>query len=159
MGTITLPRFTFTTPSDREMRVERIWEAPLDRVWQAFSDPAVLVRWWARGNKADLERFEFEKGGRWRIVEHADDGSYGFEGKFREIVPKQRIAQTFEFDGAPGYVSVDAIEFQDLGDGRTKTVSTSIFHTAEELKAMIDYGCEEGIKASYAALDRLLAEG
>jgi uncharacterized protein YndB with AHSA1/START domain len=145
-----------TTIADREVRITRIFDAPRERVWQAFSDPALLAQWWGRGNKLDIERFEFEKGGHWRFVEHAEGESHGFEGRFREIRPPERISWTFEWDGMPGYPSIDTIDFEDLGDGRTRVVTHGMFFTAEERDGMLQSGMEGGLAQSYAALDRLL---
>jgi uncharacterized protein YndB with AHSA1/START domain len=86
---------------------------------------------------------------------------HGFEGRYREVVPPERIVRTFEWDGMPGYVSVETMTLEDLGDGRTKLVSISIFHTTEErdgmLGAMFGSGTEGGVDQSYAVLDRVLA--
>ena len=66
--------------------------------------------------------------------------------------------QTFEWDGMPGYVAINASTFEDLGDGRTRLVTTSLFHTSEERDGMMSSGMEGGLNQSYAALDRVLAE-
>jgi len=89
-------------------------------------------------------------------VEHSPDGVHGFEGRYREVTPPERIVQTFEWDGMPGYVAVETAVFEDLGDGRTRVVSTSLFHTTEERDGMLKSGMEGGLSQSYAALDRLL---
>ena len=65
---------------------------------------------------------------------------------------------TFEWDGMPGYVAIDTVTLEDLGDGRTKVVSTSLFHTAEERDGMLKSGMETGLNQSYEALDRVLAK-
>lgn len=62
---------TITTPTDREIRVERIFEAPRERVWQAFTDPKLVAQWWGRGNKLVIERMEVERGGHWRYASMA----------------------------------------------------------------------------------------
>ena len=146
-----------TTPTDREIRTERVFNAPRQRVWQAFTEPKLVARWWGRGNKLVIERMEVERGGHWRFVEHAPDGTHGFEGRFREVVPPERLSQTFEWDGMPGYVAVTTSAFEDLGNGRTKVTSTTLFHTTEERNGMLRSGMEDGLNESYAALDRLLS--
>jgi uncharacterized protein YndB with AHSA1/START domain len=146
-----------TMPSDREIRIERIFNAPRERVWRAFTDPALLAQWWGRGHKLVIERMELERGGHWRFVEHGPDGISGFEGRYREVTPPERIVQTFEWDGMPGYVIIETSILEDLGDGRTRVVSTSLFHTTEERDGMVNAGMEEGMNESYAALDALLA--
>jgi len=147
-----------TTPGDREIRTERVFDAPRERVWRAYTDPGLVAQWWGRGNPVDVERLEVERGGHWRFVEHGPDGTtYGFEGRFREVTPPERLVQTFEWDGMPGYVAVDTTTFEDLGDGRTRIVVTALFHTREERDGMLESGMETGLNDSYEALDRLLA--
>ena len=147
---------TISTPSDREVRIERVFDAPLERVWRAFTDPELLAQWWGRGNKLVIERMEVERGGHGRFVEHGPDGVHGFEGRYREVTPRERLVQTFEWDGMPGYVAVDTAVFEDLGDGGTKVVTTSLFHTTEERDGMLESGMADGLNQSYAALDDLL---
>lgn len=151
------PTSNITKPSERELRVERIFDAPRDEVWQAYTDPELVAQWWGRGNKLVIERLEVERGGHWRFVEHSDQGVHGFEGRFREVTPPERLVQTFEWDGMPGYVIINSTTFEDLGDGRTRIVATSLFYTTEERDGMLNSGMEQGMNESYAALDRLLA--
>jgi uncharacterized protein YndB with AHSA1/START domain len=73
------------------------------------------------------------------------------------VAPPERIVQTFEWDGMPGHVIIETIELQDLGDGRTKIVNTSLFHTQWERDGMLQSGMEGGLNESYAALDKVLA--
>lgn len=146
-----------TTPTDRTIHVERVLEASRERVWQAYTDPKLLAQWWGRGNRLEIERYELERGGHWRFVEHSDHGVHGFEGRFREVVPMDRISMTFEWDGMPGHPAVSTAVFEDLGDGRTKVVSTMQFYTPEERDGMLHSGMEGGMNESYAALDALLA--
>jgi uncharacterized protein YndB with AHSA1/START domain len=146
-----------TTPSEREIRTERVFDAARDRVWRALTEPELIAQWWGRGNKLVIERLEVERGGHWRFVEHAD-GEHGFEGRYREVTPPERLVLTFEWDGMPGHVVVDTTELEDLGGGRTKIITTSLFHTTEERDGMLSSGMQTGLDQSYAALDRLLAK-
>jgi uncharacterized protein YndB with AHSA1/START domain len=104
-----------------------------------------------------IERLEVERGGHWRFVEQGEGGSHGFEGRYREVVPPERLVHTFEWDGMPGQVVVETLLFEDLGDGRTKIVNLSLFHTTAERDGMLSSGMEHGLNESYAALDRLLS--
>jgi uncharacterized protein YndB with AHSA1/START domain len=103
-----------------------------------------------------IEKFEFEKGGHWRFVEHSDHGQHGFEGRFAEITPQSRLAWTFEFDGMPGCPAFETLTLDDLGDGRTRLRAVMQFYTPELRDGMIGAGMEGGMNESYAALDRLL---
>lgn len=146
-----------TTPTDREIRIERIFNAPRDRVWQAMADPKLVAQWWGRGNKLVIEKFEMKRGGHWRFVEHSDHGEHGFEGRFREVTPPERVIQTFEWDGMPGHVIIETMNLEDLGDGRTRLVNVSLFHTTDERDGMLQSGMEGGLNESYEALDKVLA--
>lgn len=79
-------------------------------------------------------------------------------GRFREVTPPERVVQTLEWDGMPAYVIIETAVLEDLGDGRTRLVNTSLFHTTEERDGMLQSGMEGGLNESYAALDRLLAK-
>jgi len=148
---------TVTTPRDREIRIERIFNASRDRVWKAMTDPELVAEWWGRGNKLVIEKLEVKRGGHWRFVEHSAEGVHGFEGRFREVTPPERVVQTFEWDGMPGYVIVNTMTLEDLGDDRTRMVTTSLFHTTEERDGFLQSGMEGGMNQSYEALDRVLA--
>jgi uncharacterized protein YndB with AHSA1/START domain len=148
---------SITMPADREIRIERVFNAPRDRVWRAFTDPELVKQWWGRGNKLVIERMEVEKGGHWRFVEHGPEGVHGFEGRYREVTPTTRLVHTFEWDGMPAYVIIETVTFEDAGPGRTKVLNVSLFHTTEERDGMLQSGMEGGLNESYAALDRLLA--
>ncbi|MBA2567701.1 MAG: SRPBCC domain-containing protein [Thermoleophilaceae bacterium] len=77
-------------------------------------------------------------GGAWRFVHRDSNGDEtGFRGTYREVTPPERIIQTFEWEGMPGYVIVETATFEDLG-GRTKVTATSLFHTTES-------GMEKGV--------------
>jgi uncharacterized protein YndB with AHSA1/START domain len=152
------PTATLTTPTDREIHVERVFDAPRDQVFAAFTDPKLIPEWWGpRDTTTVVDQMDVRPGGSWRFVVRNSDGSEtGFRGTFREITPPERVVQTFEWEGMPGYVSVDTATFEDLGD-RTKVTTTSLFHTTEERDGMLESGMERGMNESFARLDQLLA--
>jgi len=149
---------TITTPGDREIHIERIFEAPRDRVFAVYTDPELIPEWWGpRGTTTEVVQMDARTGGDWRFIAHNSDGSQtGFRGTYREVSPPERIVQTFEWDGMPGYVSVETAVFEDLGD-RTKVTTTSIFHTTKERDGMLGSGMEGGLNETYQRLDELLA--
>jgi uncharacterized protein YndB with AHSA1/START domain len=150
-------RATVTTPTEREIHVERIFDAPRDRVFELFTDPELVPEWWGpRGTTTIVDEMDVRNGGSWRYVTRNSDGSEtAFRGTYREVSPPDRIVQTFEWEGMPGHVSVDTAVFEDLGD-RTKLVSTSIFHTSEERDGMLGSGMEQGLNETYERFDELI---
>jgi uncharacterized protein YndB with AHSA1/START domain len=149
---------TITTPSDREIRLEREFDAPRDRVFAAYTDPELIPEWWGpRGTTTIVDQMDVRTGGSWRFIQEGSDGdATAFRGTYREVTPPERIVQTFEWEGMPGHVAVETAVFEDLGD-RTRVTTTSLFHTAEERDGMLASGMESGVNDSYARLDELLA--
>jgi uncharacterized protein YndB with AHSA1/START domain len=149
---------TVTTPSEREIHIERVFDAPRDRVFAVYTDPALIPEWWGpRGTTTIVDVMDVRAGGSWRFVGRESDGTeHAFRGTYREVTPPERIVQTFEWEGMPGHVSVETAVFEDLGD-RTKVTTTSIFHTTEERDGMLGSGMEGGMNETYERLDELLA--
>lgn len=147
-----------TTPTDREIHVERVFDAPRDRVFAAFTDPKLIPEWWGpRGGTTTVDQMDVRPGGAWRFVFRGPDGSEtAFRGTYREVTPPKRVVQTFEWEGLPGHVSIETADFEDLGD-RTKVITTSLFHTQDERDGMLASGMERGLNETYARLDELLA--
>jgi uncharacterized protein YndB with AHSA1/START domain len=147
-----------TTPGEREIHVEREFDAPRDRVYAAYTDPKLIPEWWGpRGTTAVVEQMDVQPGGGWRfLIQNSDGSETAFRGTYREVSPPERIVQTFEWEGMPGHVSVETATFEDLGD-RTKVTTTSLFHTTEERDGMIGSGMEGGLQETYERLDAVLA--
>jgi len=144
-----------TTPTDREIHVERMFDAPRDRVFAAFTDPKLIPEWW--GPTTVVDQMDVRPGGSWRFVFHNADGSESaFRGTYREVIPPERIVQTFEWEGMPGHVHVETATFEDLGE-RTKFTTTLLFDTTEERDGLLAHGGEAGMNETYARLDGLLA--
>ena len=149
-----------STPSEREIRLEREFDAPRERVFAVMIDPALISEWWGpRGTTTTVDEMDVRPGGAWRYVVRNQDGSEtAFRGIYREIAAPERIVQTFEWEGMPGYVSVDSAVLEDLGE-RTRLVTTSLFHTIEERDGMLASGMEGGAGDTYNRLEELLARG
>lgn len=149
---------TITTPAEREIRVERIFNAPRDRVFAAMTDPELIPQWWGpRKYATTVDKMDVRVGGDWRFVCRDDDGAEeGFRGSYREITAPERIAQTFEWEPMAGYVVLETATLEDLGD-QTKLVNVSLFFTTEERDGMLASGMEEGLNETYERLDEVLA--
>lgn len=143
---------------DREIFSERVFDAPRERVWAAYTEPELLAQWWGpRKYETVIDVMDFRPGGSWRILNQGCGGEHGFRGTYREISEPERIVQTWEWEGMPGHVLIETAELEDLGDDRTKVTVTSLFHTTEERDGMFDSGMETGAVESYERLDELLA--
>lgn len=157
MGGSGSTRLSVTTPSDREIVMTRVFEAPRDLVFEAHTSCEHLRSWWGprRYGIASCE-MDFRPGGAWRIVHRGPDGEeQGFHGEYREIARPERIVWTFEWDGAPGHGSVDTLTLEEL-DGRTTLIATSVFRTVEDRDAMLGSGMEEGAAETWDRLAEYL---
>jgi uncharacterized protein YndB with AHSA1/START domain len=149
---------TLTTPTEREIVTERIFDAPRERVFAVYTDPELIPHWWGpRRMATTVDQMDVGPGGGWRFLTREPDGrEIGFKGIYREVSPPERIVQTFEWEGMPGHVIVETAAFEDLG-GRTKVTTTSLFHTTEERDGMLASGMEGGLTESHERLAELLA--
>jgi uncharacterized protein YndB with AHSA1/START domain len=146
-------------PDVPQVRIVREFDAPPEKVFRAHAEPDLVVQWLGpRRLVMTVDHYECRTGGSYRYV-HADaDGNqFGFYGSFHEVRPGERIVQTFTFAGVPDGVALEKIVFDDLGDGRTRLVGTSLCDSFEERDAMIASGMEHGIREGYERLDELLA--
>jgi uncharacterized protein YndB with AHSA1/START domain len=132
-----------TTPSELEIRVERVFDAPREHVFSVWTDPALIPEWW--GEQTVVEEMDVRPGGRWRF----NTGYGAVEGEFREVEPPARLVQTFQNH-------LQTLEFEALGDDRTKLTQTMSFATTEERDATMQYGVEEGAKGGFARVDAVL---
>jgi uncharacterized protein YndB with AHSA1/START domain len=150
-------RLTVTTPSDREIVMTRVFDAPRDLVFEAHSSCEHMTNWWGpRRYEITGCELDFRPGGMWRIVHRgSDDEEYVFHGEYREIVPPERIVWTFEFEGMPGHVSVETLTFEEH-DGKTTFTGTSVFDSVEERNGMLESGMESGAAESMDRLDEYL---
>lgn len=148
---------TLTLPSDREIVLTRVFDAPRELVWKACTDPKAIPRWWGpRRHTTTVAKMDVRPGGAWRFVSRDPDGSeYGFRGEYREVVPPERVVQTFEFEGMPGHVSVDTITLAEH-QGKTTLTSTSVFDSVEDRDGMLQSGMEEGVRETYDRLAEYL---
>jgi uncharacterized protein YndB with AHSA1/START domain len=148
---------TVTTPTDTEIRMSRVFDAPRDLVFEAHSSAEHMRNWWGpRKYETISAEVDFRPGGKWRVVHRGPDGDeYAFRGEFREIVPPERITWTFEFEGAPGQISVETVSFEER-DGKTTVSVISDLGSKEARDAMLESGMAEGADETYDRLDEYL---
>jgi uncharacterized protein YndB with AHSA1/START domain len=138
--------------------ITREFDAPRDLVFRAFTEPDLLVQWLGpRKYEMVIDAYDVRPGGTWRYVHRDADGNeYGFHGVFHGEQTPDRMVQTFEFEGAPGHVSLESLVLEDRG-GRTITHNHSVYQSIEARDAMVASGMAEGMNDGFARLDELLA--
>ncbi len=150
-------KLTVTTPTEKGIRMTRVFDAPRELVFEAMSSCEHMSNWWGpRKYVVASCEMDFRPGGTWRIVHRAEgEEDQGFRGEFREIVPPERITWTFEWEGMPGHISVETMTLEEE-DGKTRVTADSTFDTVEDRDGMIESGMESGAAESYERLDEYL---
>ena len=136
------PHTTFVAePGALDGTAVAVIPAPREAVFRCYVEPELLARWWAPpGFEVKVERFEPEIGGSWRTLNVDPEGNpWAFRGVFHDIVPDERIVQTFEFEGQPGHCCLQTARFRDV-DGGTEVTEQAVFQTVEDRDGMADSG-------------------
>jgi len=130
---------------DREVVHTRVFDAPRELVFKMWLDPAHIDQWWGPRNLTTIvDKMDVKPGGSWRIVQRDERGNeYAFNGVYREIVPQERLVQTFEFEGNPGHVLLETVTFEGQ-DGKTSLTDRAVFQTTEDRDEMLKSGMEKG---------------
>ena len=158
MATTSSATTKVTLPSDLEIQVTREFDASRDVVYKAMTDPKLIPQWWGpRSDTITVDKMEVRPGGTWRFVATGPNGKYAFRGEYREIVPGEKIVQTFEFEPMAGHISVETATLTDLPDGRTLFTTRSVFSSKQDRDGMIESGMESGLRETYERFDELLA--
>jgi uncharacterized protein YndB with AHSA1/START domain len=138
--------------------ITREFDAPRDLVFKAYTEPDLLVQWLGpRKYTMTIDKYDLRDGGQWRYV-HADDegNAWGFHGVFHGDQTPDGMLQTFEFEGAPGHVSLEKLVLEER-DGKTVVRNHAVYQSIEARDAMVDSGMEEGMNDGFDRLDDLLA--
>ena len=139
------------------VRIIREFDAPPEKDFRAHVEPELLVQWLGpRRHETKIDYFECRTGGSYRYVASSDGNEFWFHGCFHDVRPSELIVQTFTFEGQPDGVALEKLVFEDLGDGRTRLVATSLVDSFEDRDAFVASGMEEGVQEGYERLDELL---
>jgi uncharacterized protein YndB with AHSA1/START domain len=141
------------------IRMTRDFAATPEQVFRAHTDPVLFVQWVGpNGMDTRIEHWDARTGGSWKFVSVREGVEYAFRGCFHEI-RRDRIVQTFTFEGEPDGVALETLWFEDLGAGRTRLRTQSLVDSFEGRDAWLASGMETGVNEGYAKLDRMLADG
>jgi uncharacterized protein YndB with AHSA1/START domain len=149
-----------TEPSEREIAMTRVFDAPASMVFDAWTKPELLKRWLGVRNGWSFAVCEVDQkvGGAYRFVWRGPDGAeMGMGGVYREIVQPERIVATEKFDD-PWYAgeALDTMVFAEQ-DGKTTVTTTVLYESQEVRDAVLESGMDRGVAESYDKLDEYLA--
>ena len=149
--------FKVTTPSDREIVMTRLFDAPRDLVFEAMTKPEHVRKWW--GNLDDRYSMlvcdiDLRPGGAWRFVGKHPGGEVAFRGVYREIAPPDRLVFTEIYEPYPDVESVITAIFSEE-NGKTRLTSTCVYPSLDVRNMVINSGMEKGAAISYDRLEEV----
>jgi uncharacterized protein YndB with AHSA1/START domain len=145
-------------PGEPFIDIEREFDAPRELVFRAHREPELIKQWLGpRQYEMVIDTWDARPGGAYRYVHGDGTSEYGFRGVFHSF-DIDNMVQTFEFDGAPGHVSLDTLVIEDLGGGRSRVKSHSIYMSVADRDAMVEAGMGAGVEDGYNRLDELLTK-
>ncbi|HKC29417.1 MAG TPA: SRPBCC family protein [Jatrophihabitans sp.] len=156
------PTTITAAPGTPFLEVVREFDAPPALVFRAATEPEFVTRWLGpRNRQMRIEAWDARTGGGYRYFHYTDgeDFEAGFRGVFHTVEPDHIVIQTFEFDGAPNQVALETATYEDLGDGRTRLITRSVFPSVAARDMAIQVGMNEGINDSMDRLAELLESG
>jgi uncharacterized protein YndB with AHSA1/START domain len=146
-------------PTDEQILITRVFDAPKHLVYEAWTTPELVKRWWhANRGQVTLAEIDLRVGGAWRYVSVTDDGfEVGFHGEYREIVPNERIVSTEAYEGIPDadeHATLNTATFTET-DGRT-TLTVLVQCPSKQVRdAIIDSGMEAGMQDAMDLLEQV----
>src|SRR5918992_5435134 len=152
--------FKVTTPSDQEICLTRLFNAPRQLVFDAMTRPEHVREWWGRlgdGYSVPVCDIDFRVGGKWRFVNRHPAGEAAFHGEYREINPSSRVVFTEIFEEFPDSVSVVTSELTEES-GRTRLTATVSYPSLEVRDMVIASGMARGAGISYDRLEDVVAK-
>lgn len=144
-------------PSDREIVLTRVFNAPRRFVFDAWTKPEHVKRWYgcAASTMTSCD-IDLRPGGAYRFVLRMQDGSeHSLSGVYREIVPPARIVCTERINDDPNMEALIAVMFEER-NGKTTMTSTALYRTAAARKTVLDFGVEQGASETFDRLDEYL---
>jgi uncharacterized protein YndB with AHSA1/START domain len=151
--------FKVSTPSDREIRLTRLFDAPRELVFEALTKPEHIREWWGRlgdGYSVPVCEMDLRVGGRWRFVNRHPQGDAAFSGEILELVPPGRIVYTELFeaypDGEPSTVTAELVD----ENGKTRMTVTARYSSLDVRDMVLGTGMEKGAAISYDRLEDLV---
>jgi uncharacterized protein YndB with AHSA1/START domain len=142
--------------SNRELRISRILNAPIELVWEVWTDPYHLKQWWGpNGFTNTISKMDVRENGQWDLVMHGPDGKdYMNKSIFKEIVPYKKIV----YDHVSGPRFLATIEFQAEGD-KTRINWHMLFETKEQfIQTVKTFKADEGLKQNLEKLEQYLTK-
>jgi uncharacterized protein YndB with AHSA1/START domain len=149
---------TVAKPSDLELVITRVFDAPRELVFEAMTKPEHVRQWWGpRGFTLPVCEIDLRVGGAWRYVSRDPNGQeFAFSGVYKEIVPPERVVTTEGWEAMPGHEYVATMTLEEI-DGKTKMTNRLRYQSVEDRDGHLQSGMEGGMRETLDRLAELLA--
>ena len=158
-GAANTDSFKATTPSDREIVLTRLFDAPRQLVFEAMTRPEHVRRWWGildEHHSVTVCEIDLRPGGAWRFTGRGPRGDYGFHGVYREIAAPERVVFTEIFDPFPDVESVVTSMLTEEA-GKTRLTATCLYPDQQVRDMVLGTGMARGAGISYDRLEDVVA--
>jgi uncharacterized protein YndB with AHSA1/START domain len=144
--------------SEREFVVDRTLHASPQKIFEAYTDPKLVSRWWPPpGGSLKVEQMDVRPGGRYRYVQRTPGGQeLVFIGSYVEVKPPTHLVYTFEVEGQGNPVTT-TVDLEEEGTS-TRVTLTNLCMSKEVREMMAKYGAEAGAMAALQRLAHVLEE-
>jgi len=142
--------------ADREIRISRLFKAPVELVWEVWTNPEHIKNWWGpNGFTNTISKMEVQPGGEWNLVMHGPDGTdYKNKSVFKEIVKHKKLV--YEHISGPKFIAT--VQFDGRGD-TTFIEWQMLFETREEfIQTVKTFKADEGLKQNVEKLEKYLEQ-
>ena len=150
--------FQVTTPSDREIVLTRLFDAPRHLVFDAMSKPEHIRQWWGNlgaGYSVPVCEVDLRVGGAWRFTNRTPKGEMAtFYGVYREVAPPRRVVFTEIFEPFPDAESVVTAVLTEE-QGKTRLTATCLYPSLEVRNMVLQTGMDKGAALSYDRLEEV----
>jgi uncharacterized protein YndB with AHSA1/START domain len=148
---------SFATPTDNQVSITRVFDAPRHLLYQAYTTPRLLQQWLLgpEGWTMPVCEIDVRVGGAWRYVWRKSDGTeMAMGGTVKEVVPNERLVSTERW-GPEWPETINQVEFTESG-GRTTVTTTITYPSKDARDAALKTGMKDGADQSYARLEQLV---
>jgi uncharacterized protein YndB with AHSA1/START domain len=151
---------------NKKITVEKMVNAPREKVWQAWTDSNILEKWWGPdGWPASTKTFSFSPGGHWHYKMTGPEGTEAWSWlEYRAIDPPTSFTAMDQFCDFAGNPNLDmpttqwTLMFNKVGDHSTKIITTLYFDKESDMQKIVDTGFEAGYTNSLSNLEKLLED-
>ena len=144
-------------PRGREVVIARVFDAPRELVFKKCTDPNLIKQWRGPNEYSTaVDEMDVRFGGVWRYVQRGPDGNeFAFKGVYHTVMPPERLAYTFKFEGMPSHVMFETAMFEEQ-DGKTTMTVIDVFQTVEDRDEALQSGMKDGATESMDRFAKLL---